>query len=70
MITLGQIERSEYNLLGAMSEEEFLAALETAPQGEKRRMFRRMQHHSAASAQNAPATVYGDFLREQRGVAD
>jgi hypothetical protein len=50
MITLGQIERSEYNLLGAMSEEEFLAALETAPQGEKRRMFRRMQQQSKSLA--------------------
>ena len=50
MITLGQIERSEYNLLGAMSEEEFLAALETAPPGDKRRMFRRMQQQSKSMA--------------------
>lgn len=46
MITLGEIERSEYNLLGALSEEEFLSALDTAAPNEKKRMFRRMQQQS------------------------
>jgi hypothetical protein len=40
MISLGQIERSEYNLLGAMNEDEFLSALDMAGANEKRRMFR------------------------------
>jgi hypothetical protein len=28
MLTLGQIENSEYNLLGAMSEDDFLQAID------------------------------------------
>ena len=46
MISLGQIESSEYNLLGAMTENEFLQALDMAGPNEKKRMFRRMQQQS------------------------
>ena len=46
MISLGQIESSEYNLLGAMNENEFLQALDMAGPNEKKRMFRRMQQQS------------------------
>ena len=46
MISLGQIESSEYNLLGAMNEIEFLQALDMAGPNEKKRMFRRMQQQS------------------------
>jgi hypothetical protein len=50
MISLGQIERSEYNLLGAMNEDEFLSALDMAGANEKRRMFRRLQQQSRSAA--------------------
>jgi hypothetical protein len=50
MLTLGEIERSEYNLLGAMSEDEFLNALDFAGPGEKKRLFRRMQQNSRSAA--------------------
>lgn len=50
MITLGQIERSEYNLLGAMSEDEFLSALDMAGPNDKKRMFRRMQQQSRSAS--------------------
>ena len=43
MLTLGQIENSEYNLLGAMSEDDFLQALELSGPNDKKKLFRKMQ---------------------------
>ena len=39
MLTLGQIENSEYNLLGAMSEDDFLQALDLSGPNEKKKLF-------------------------------
>lgn len=50
MIGLGDVERSEYNLLGAMSEDEFVNALELAGAQDKKRLFRRMQQQSKMTA--------------------
>jgi hypothetical protein len=50
MLTLGQIENSEYNLLGAMSEDDFLQALELSGANDKRKLFRKMQNQSRAVA--------------------
>lgn len=43
MFTLGQIGDSEYNLLGAMNEAEFLGAVEQAAPEEKARFFRKVK---------------------------
>jgi hypothetical protein len=48
MLTLGQIENSEYNLLGAMSEDDFLQALELSGPNDKKKLFRKMQNQSRA----------------------
>ena len=48
MLTLGQIENSEYNLLGAMSEDDFLQALELSGPNDKKNLFRKMQNQSRA----------------------
>ena len=50
MLTLGQIETSEYNLLGAMSEDDFMQALELSGPNDKKRLFRKMQSQSRAVA--------------------
>ncbi len=42
-MTLGQIETSEYNLLGAMSEDDFLEALTLSGPNDKKKLFRKMQ---------------------------
>ena len=46
MFTLGEIESSEYNLLGAVSEDEFVEALDLSGQPEKRKFFRKIQNQS------------------------
>jgi hypothetical protein len=43
MITLGQIESSEYNLLGGISEEDFLEALEVSKPADKKKLIRKIQ---------------------------
>lgn len=48
MLTLGQIENSEYNLLGAISEDDFLQALELSGPNDKKKLFRKMQNQSRA----------------------
>ena len=55
MLTLGQIENSEYNLLGAMSEDDFLQALELSGANDKRKLFRKMQNQSRAVCPRVPA---------------
>jgi hypothetical protein len=50
MLTLGQIENSEYNLLGAMSEDDFLQALELSGPNDKKKLFRKMQNQSRAAS--------------------
>lgn len=46
MFTLGQIERSEHNLLGAINENDFLEALQKAPDHDKKKLFKTMQAQS------------------------
>ena len=46
MFTLGEIEQSEHNLLGAISEDDFLEALDTAPPQAKKKFFKKMQMQS------------------------
>lgn len=46
MFTLGEIEQSEHNLLGAITEEDFLEALDTAPAQTKKKFFKKMQMQS------------------------
>jgi hypothetical protein len=46
MLTLGQIENSEYNLLGAMSEDDFLQALDLSGPNDKKKLFRKMQNQT------------------------
>jgi hypothetical protein len=50
MFTLGQINESEYNLLGSMNEAEFLGAVEQAPAEEKARFFRKTKEIAKQSA--------------------
>ncbi len=46
MFTLGEIEQSEHNLLGAITEDDFLEALDTAPAQTKKKFFKKMQMQS------------------------
>ena len=41
MFTLGEIEQSEHNLLGAINEDDFLEALDAAPMPAKKKFFRK-----------------------------
>lgn len=50
MLTLGQIENSEYNLLGAMSEDDFLQAIDLSGPNDRKKLFRKMQTQSKAVA--------------------
>ena len=43
MLTLGQIENSDYNLLGAMSEDDFLQAIDLSGPNDRKKLFRKMQ---------------------------
>jgi hypothetical protein len=52
MFTLGEIITSDYNLLGAMTEEELLGALEKAPQQERRQFLRRMKQQTQVAFSN------------------
>ncbi|MCX6257981.1 MAG: hypothetical protein NTW49_08830 [Bacteroidia bacterium] len=51
MITLGEIALSEYNLLGAVNEEELLGALEAAPVADRKKFLKKIQ------SQQKPITV-------------
>ncbi|MEZ4798187.1 MAG: hypothetical protein R2809_00120 [Flavobacteriales bacterium] len=46
MFTLGEIEQSEHNLLGAITEDDFLEALDSAPPQAKKKFFKKMQMQS------------------------
>src|SRR4051812_27462326 len=48
--SLGAIADSETNLLGAMNDQEFLNAVETAPPAEKVKLFRRMKGANSSSS--------------------
>jgi len=63
MFTLGQLATSDYELLGAISEEELLGALERAPLAERRQFIRRVKNQSqkVVAAGAAPANSRGEF---------
>ncbi|NCC88233.1 MAG: hypothetical protein EOM05_10305, partial [Clostridia bacterium] len=63
MFTLGQIASSDYNLLGAISEDELLGALERATLQDKRKFVKRVQtqQRTATVASAAPANSRGEF---------
>jgi hypothetical protein len=50
MLTLGQIATSDYNLLGAISEDELLGALERATLNERKQFVRRVQAQTKQTA--------------------
>lgn len=49
MFTLGEIINSDYNLLGAMTDEELLGAIQRAPQQERKAFLTRMQKQNQAA---------------------
>ncbi len=61
MLTLGQIENSEYNLLGAMSEDDFLQALELGGPNDKKKLFRKMQNQSRTMATATSSRSRAEF---------
>ena len=61
MFTLGQSNESEYNLLGAMSEAEFLGAVEQAQPEEKARFFRKTKEIARQGAGKNARGSRGDF---------
>ncbi|MBI4946682.1 MAG: hypothetical protein HY840_09805 [Bacteroidetes bacterium] len=61
MLTLGQIATSDYSLLGAISEEELLGAMERATLNERKQFIRRVQN------QTRQATAAGGGTPNSRG---
>jgi len=62
MFTLGQIINSEFELMGIMTDEELLGALEKAPQAERKAFLKRLkQPKAAAAAPAAGSNSRGEF---------
>lgn len=63
MLTLGQIAQSDYNLLGAISEDELLGAFDRAPIGDRKQFIRKIQtqQRSTVAASAAPGNSRGEF---------
>ena len=63
MFTLGQLATSDFELLGAISEDELLGALERAPLAERKQFIRRVKNQSqkVVAATAAPANSRGEF---------
>ena len=61
MITLGEITQSEYNLLGAVSEEELLGALERAPLADRKKFIKRLQSQQKNLAVSTANNSRGEF---------
>jgi len=63
MFTLGQLATSDFELLGAISEDELLGALERAPLAERKQFIRRVKNQSqkVVAAAAAPANSRGEF---------
>ena len=63
MFTLGQLATSDYELLGAISEDELLGALERASLAERKQFIRRVktQSQKVVAAAAAPANSRGEF---------
>jgi hypothetical protein len=65
MITLGQIASSDYNLLGAVTEDELVGAIERAPLAEKKQFVRRIQtqQRQTVAAAAGQTNSRGEFER-------
>jgi len=61
MITLGEIVQSEYNLLGALPEDELLGALERAPIADRKKFIKRVQTQQKAVAVAPANNSRGEF---------
>jgi hypothetical protein len=61
MFTLGEIEQSEHNLLGAINEDDFLEALDAAPMPAKKKFFRKMQLQSRIQTATASSRSRAEF---------
>jgi hypothetical protein len=78
MFTLGEIEQSEHNLLGAITEEDFLEALETAPAQTKKKFFKKMQMQSRVQTTATSSRSRAEFEKRihllpteiQKGLAN
>ena len=78
MFTLGEIEQSEHNLLGAINEDDFLEALDAAPVPAKKKFFRKMQMQSRIHASSTGSRSRAEFEKRihmlpseiQRGLAN
>lgn len=72
MITLGQITASDYNLLGAISEEEILGALDRATPAERKQFVRKVQNQTkqVAVTSNGPTNSRGEFEKRLHLLPD
>lgn len=63
MLTLGQIVTSDYNLLGAISEDELLGAIERASLNERKQFVRKVQNQTkqTVAASAGSANSRGEF---------
>jgi hypothetical protein len=63
MLTLGQIAASDYNLLGAISEDELLGAIERASLAERKQFVRKVQNQTkqTVAASGGPSNSRGEF---------
>lgn len=62
MLTLGQIVASDYNLLGAINEDELLGAIERATLAERKQFVRKVQNQTKqGTAASGPTNSRGEF---------
>lgn len=78
MFTLGEIEQSEHNLLGAINEDDFLEALDAAPVATKKKFYRKMQMQSRVHSASTDSRSRAEFEKRihllpfeiQKGLAN
>jgi hypothetical protein len=78
MFNTGDINQNDNNLLGAINEDDFLAALNIAPEKEKKKLFRKLQAQSRSYAVSSSSRSRAEFEKRihllpveiQRGLAD
>jgi hypothetical protein len=78
MLTLGEIENSEHNLLGAVSEDEFVEALNMSGVVDKKKFFRKVQMQSRQQATHNSSRSRAEFEKRihllpadiQKGLAN
>ncbi len=78
MFTTGEVYQNDNSLLGAVNEDDFLAALNIAPEREKKKLFRKLQTQSRSYAVSTSSGSRAEFEKRihllpseiQRGLAD